>query len=78
MNMFYKLNLIIAITLLLILLIIGVHNLNAGCEHMFDECYLHGSNDWSVAQFCLTSAYWCFFLSFLWMVLYLHMHSLEK
>lgn len=53
MNKFYKLNLIIAITLLLILLIIGVHNLNAGCEHMFDECYLYGSDDWSEAQFCL-------------------------
>jgi hypothetical protein len=51
MNKFYKLNLIISLTLLVSWLIIGVHNLYAGCEHMFAECYLHGSDDWSIAQF---------------------------
>jgi hypothetical protein len=34
-------------------MIVGVHNLHAGCEYMFAECYLHGSDDWSVAQLCL-------------------------
>jgi hypothetical protein len=52
MNIFYKINLLITFTLLLVLLIIGAHNLLAGCKHMFAECYLHGSDDWSMAQFC--------------------------
>ncbi len=53
MNIFYKTNLLIAFTLLLALLIIGAHNLLAGCRHMFDECYLYGSDDWSIAQLWL-------------------------
>ncbi|CAN6132730.1 hypothetical protein MCEKH37_00343 [Methylophilaceae bacterium] len=51
MNKFYKINLIIALALLIGWLTIGAHNLYAGCEHMFAECYLHGSDDWSIAQF---------------------------
>jgi hypothetical protein len=53
MNIFYKKNLLITFTLLLVLLIIGAHNLLAGCKHMFDECYLYGSEDWSLAQLWL-------------------------
>lgn len=53
MNLSYKINLLITFTLLLMIMIVGVHNLFAGCEYMFSECYLHGSDDWSVAQFCL-------------------------
>ncbi len=51
MNKFYKVNLIIVLALLIGWLTIGAHNLYAGCEHMFAECYLHGSDDWSIAQF---------------------------
>ncbi len=53
MNNFYNINLLIAFTLLLMLLIIGAHNLLAGCRHMFDECYLYVSEDWSLAQLWL-------------------------
>jgi hypothetical protein len=53
MNKFYKINLLITFTLLFVLLIIGAHNLLAGCKHMFSECYLHGSDDWSLAQLWL-------------------------
>ena len=59
MNKFYKINLIIALVLLLGCLIIGVHNLHSGCEHMFAECYLHGSDDWSIAQFCFSALFYC-------------------
>ncbi len=51
MNKFYIINIIIVLTLLIGWLTIGAHNLYAGCEHMFAECYLHGSDDWSIAQF---------------------------
>ena len=51
MNKFYKINLIIALALFIGWLTIGAHNLYAGCEHMFAECYLHGPDDWSIAQF---------------------------
>ena len=37
---------------MMVLLIIGCHNLYAGCEHMLAECYLHGADDWSIAKFC--------------------------
>jgi hypothetical protein len=50
-NKFYIINIIIVLTLLIGWLTIGAHNLYAGCEHMFAECYLHGSDDWSIAQF---------------------------
>ncbi len=53
MNKFYKINLLITFTLLLMIMIVGVHNLFAGCEYMFAECYLYGSDDWSLAQLWL-------------------------
>ena len=57
MNKFYKINLGILLILLLALLIIGAHNLHAGCTHMFAECYLSGSDDWSIAWFILSSLF---------------------
>ncbi|CAN4271174.1 hypothetical protein MCEZLEM10_00828 [Methylophilaceae bacterium] len=53
MNKFHHINLKITFTLLLVLLIIGAHNLLAGCKNMFDECYLYGSEDLSLAQLWL-------------------------
>ena len=59
MNKYYKINLLITFTLLLMIMIVGVHNLFAGCEYMFAECYLHGSDDWSIAQFCFSALFYC-------------------
>jgi hypothetical protein len=57
MNKFYKINLGILLILLLALLIIGAHNLHAGCTHMFADCYLSGSDDWSIAWLILGSLF---------------------